>query len=125
MSEDPRTAALAEAITAAYYGLDRDAQDWERNPDQGRFEWYASADEMAAAILAALPADWCGHGGAFIEAQAMSLRDAGNEIARLRMIEEAAREIVPNWDDDHCFDCHEARPCAHDALRAALEEADR
>jgi hypothetical protein len=53
------------------------------------------------------------------------LYDAHRLVAALvrgRRIEEAAREIGSDRDEDYCFSCHSTVPCAHDDLRAALEE---
>lgn len=57
---DPRTAAMAEAL---WHPLDHDDHThciaWADAPDDEKAICY----EEAAAILAALPPDWCGHGG--------------------------------------------------------------
>lgn len=47
-------------------------------------------------------------------------------LALHEAVVEAARDVVgqADQDDDYCYGCHERRPCAHDALRAALD-ADR
>ena len=54
--------------------------------------------EIAAAILASLPPDWCGHGDDLLMAKAQEAAYEA-EIARLRAIEAAARadaRAVPN-----------------------------
>jgi hypothetical protein len=52
MTEDPRIAAMAEALF--HHGA--------AHPDQfDQWEWDSCGPECAAAILAALPDDWCGH----------------------------------------------------------------
>jgi hypothetical protein len=45
---------------------------------------------------------------------------------RIERLEAAAREVVgqADMDPDYCYDCHDQRPCAHDALRAAIGYAD-
>ena len=102
---DPRVSALAEALRGRY-GFD------------GSDGW----GEDAAAILAALPPDWCGH-----EA----------EIARLRKIEEAARDVADRSEvvsdpeglgGEWCHYCDHQTPghgkgCEIVALRAALSPA--
>jgi len=105
---DPRTAALAEALHKARCAP---SVPWPA----GHMERHI---EDAAAILAALPADWCGH-----PVQVAKWREMGAEIARLRRIEEAAR-VVANRGQEYedtlvrWGDLAEAL----DALRAALEE---
>ena len=96
-------------------------------------EWFRTPREMAAAILAALPPDWCGHIGVE-EVIARAQHDAACRdelarqqaatIARLRRIEEAARAVAEccaveeSWGGQESDDL-----CAtHTALRAALEE---
>lgn len=91
---DPRIATLAEALHDWYAG-----KDAEFDGAQCRHR------EDAAAILAALPPDWCGHDGPLGPYYR-------KEIARLRRIEEAARALL----DNHPLRCERA-----DALRAALE----
>jgi DNA-binding CsgD family transcriptional regulator len=102
---DPRTAALLKAA-------------W----NEGFEDVMTYAD--AAAILAALPADWCGHNMAEWVPRAEWREDwnrrhaAEAEIACLRRIEEAAREVM-----DDCEVEARGEGCGpHDALRAALEE---
>lgn len=93
---DPRIAALLKAA-------------W----DEGFEDVMTEAD--AAAILAALPPDWCGHEHAVVSAAAQ--RTIGvMELARLRRIEEAA------WGVYRCCTWTETSCREHDALRAALEE---
>jgi hypothetical protein len=137
---DPRIAALAEAIRTGYW-----AQTPEPPPDWATLdnaeEWYASPNDMAAYILAALPPDWCGHTDMVSREAALDIvrregqrvatevREVSAEIARLRRIEEAARGLLC-WVDDEsitlCTICH--TECGHfpecpmPALRAALEE---
>jgi hypothetical protein len=72
--------------------------------------------ERAAAILAALPPDWCGHKNS--RERDELARQQNVEIARLRKIEEAARALCDEWPWGAQ---HIAPPTA---LRAALE-ADR
>jgi hypothetical protein len=83
VTTDPRIAALAEALRS----LAKEQHDPEHGPwrfDKGQD---AIHDELllrdAAAILAALPPDWCGH-----------LPDTDEDWRRLRAIEEAARAFV-------------------------------
>jgi hypothetical protein len=106
----------------------------------------AFSRHVAAAILAALPADWCEH-DRVIEAYKQAIRDLGSspdaqaniavqlmqaEIARLRRIEEAARalygRIAEQYEEDWIApDSSMAMSVTVsgrdlDALRAALEE---
>ena len=96
---DPRTAALAEALTDLFPAVQRD-------------RWPFTPEQAAAAILAALPANFlCGH-------------LAHDEFARLRRIEKAARALLAAHDDGHFegwFGAKADDPVA--ALRAALEDA--
>jgi hypothetical protein len=121
MSEDPRIAALAEALF--HHGA--------AHPDPtDQWEWDSCGVECAAAILAALPDDWCGHTG-YAAAYDMGQRDghaACEEdtfpiIARLRRIEEAARaaEDVLNLVRSAGL-LSDEEEAIHTALRAALEE---
>ena len=92
---DPRLAALAEALEVSGYPRGITARD------------------MAAAILAALPADWCGHSDD-AERTALYLHTMDNmnaTIARLRLA--LADCIQP---------CHECG--AADIARTALDRAD-
>jgi hypothetical protein len=114
---DPRAAALAEALHGIHGG----------GPC---FTRYRDCGVLAAAILAALPPDWCGHdipdnGSWYV------LVDGGPAaLARLRRIEAAARAYLAHdgsgvgrygkWRGD--FDAME-REAALAALRAALEGA--
>ena len=84
---DPRVEALAEALVAA--GV-------RSEPD------YATTDEAAAAILAALPPGWCGHGGV-------------EEVAR------RTRDLLANylWNEDDSGDENDLI-AAYDELRAIL-----
>jgi hypothetical protein len=104
MTTDPRIAALAQALQDAYMGIGFGVSA----PDQQSYR------EAAAAILAALPPDWCGH-----EEHAIALA----RIDRWRKIKEAARALiadippntrshVPRVSVDHVL---------FRALRAALE----
>ena len=81
---DPKAAALAKAL-----GL------FIRPPRA-----LGSYVDLAAAILATLPPDWCGHDRDAIYAEGYLAR--ANEIeatiARLRKIEEAARAWLDWWD---------------------------
>jgi hypothetical protein len=116
---DPRTAALAEALkgtpmcgmTMRRIGRPNDVA-WERD---------------AAAILAALPPDWCGHGLAreldLVQrlAAAEYQRDAAlAEIAGYRAIEEAARAHIA-WE----YLMRGAPRFTLSMLRAALEAKRR
>ena len=105
---DPRAAALAEAL------------------DRARYEFpYLDAghEELAAAILAALPASFYGNPK---ERDELARQQAA-EIARLRRIEEAARALMaphtltttnpPKGEPTAGWEWPE-----WDALRAALEE---
>jgi len=95
---DPRTAALAEALSMNLAALD----DLLHGP-VNQYKW----ENAAAAILAALPPDWCGH-----PVQVAKWREMGAEIARLRPIEEAARAYLSR----------PSSPALLAALRAALEK---
>lgn len=106
MNADPRIAALAEAV----HRID------SHSPGAG----CASCERRAAAILAELPPDWCGH-GAFMDTAALRV-----EISRLRKIEEAARKFMDqevSWIGDRPYYVYTGRPPigTMDALRAALE----
>lgn len=139
---DPRVAALAEALGDLF-------------PHHQREKWPFTAVDLAAAILAALSPDWCGHIGveevitqaqariAYLDARVVALnaevldrmdqwhrdslardelaRQQAAEIARLRRIEEAARQA------DSYLSTYRARAlsvqAARGALRAALEGA--
>jgi hypothetical protein len=105
---DPRIAPLAAALQVVLYpgeDIDRDENLWIEQDTR----------RDAAAILAALPPDWCGHEAAHDDAWVTmdtqraeivrlhaelrvahldDTRDA--EIARLRAIEEAARAV--DWE---------------------------
>jgi hypothetical protein len=77
-----RTAALAEAVSHARTAIDGGGVY------TGTGRW-VSAEDFAAAILAALPADWCGHTASDAERWRMHLEcewEADAEIARLRSI---------------------------------------
>lgn len=131
---DPRLAPLAAALqqmsfypyrSGVDYGAGRPI-DWKYLHEQEREALLADA----AAILAELPDDWCGHDPTLYvqvadlterleAAESQSDREQA-EIARLRKIEEAAREITSDREDNYCFSCHDTLPCAHDDLRAAL-----
>lgn len=117
MTTDPRIAALAAALEA-YFG----PSWWPGLTDVT----IIAADTTVAAekILAALPPDWCGHDpddagrtALYIlaldnqNAEIARLRDdlahcerawedAGNEIARLRVIEEAAAAVTAYYDPE-------------------------
>ena len=124
MTTDPRIAALAEVLREVI--------------DDG---WYyrdlykSRPSEDAAAILAALPPDWCGHADEeynsrisrmIAEQDAIRIEHTA-EIARLRPIEEAAR-VVCECYEGFCGDGTLAPPLTGAqiaALRAALGEAER
>jgi hypothetical protein len=76
---DPRIAALAEALP-----------EWMSEHPQGCTEAELRLT-IAENIFAALPDDWCGHGG-------KTWREARSEVARLRRIEEAAQEAEERLD---------------------------
>jgi hypothetical protein len=122
MSEDPRIAALAEALRSL--PVPATYEEWQARID-------ASYEDDAAAILAALPPDWCGHHAASEAMRALAEQTATivqqeDEIARLRRIEEAARAISNAGDPDDDFEGqyidYLIPATALDALRAALEE---
>jgi hypothetical protein len=104
MTTDPRIAALAEALRV-WRRVFVDAED----PDR----WYT---DSAAALLAALPPDWCGHDLRAIRNRAwqdgVNAANVDPDLARLRIIEEAARAVVADYPSD-------AWPVLN-ALRAAL-----
>jgi len=105
-ADDPRIAALAEALLKAIPGYQR----WMAYPIDSHAELQNRAGAMeaeaashAAAILAALPPDWCGHEwmqdsttallerdtaitnlNAALNSESMERADAEREIARLR-----------------------------------------
>ena len=133
---DPRIAALAEALPPDFGPF------WDELPQPAPFvhETEFNREKFAAAILAALPPDWCGHDNiqAEFEAEARranlltlqlndaeanwqrtvkSLTQADAEIARLRKIKETARDIVSLR---HGSTYHDVGSII-DALRAALE----
>ena len=109
MTTDSRLAPLAAALKVAFTEKPYKYADGHVAP--------VLRDDAAAAILAALPDDWCGHGAealdreAFIgrqQAEIASLRDdlahcerawedAGNEIARLREDLRVANTQLDNW----------------------------
>jgi hypothetical protein len=105
---DPRVAELAEAL--ATIPLRR----WEA----------FDVDDLAAAILAALPPGRCGHPTATMLEREAEAHEA--EIARLRNIKEAARRLSGHEAGCRWNDLSYGRPhhcdCGYDALRAALEE---
>jgi hypothetical protein len=119
---DPRIAPLAEALDAGGVGCATTVC-----PDH-------TSKDRAAAILAALPPDWCGHGEYEAEMERLWALDCA-ELARLRAIEEAARAV--DWESvqdalDVAVHAHaemevnkerwRADENALDALRAALGE---
>lgn len=118
---DPRIDALAEALDAATYPDVRDGYGFD-----------GDIKEFAAAILAALPPDWCGHGrakdcdglpfcpsGYAQRYHAIGECDCG-KLARLRKIEEAARDRVKV--QDWCRTLPEGGELV--AAFALLDEAD-
>jgi len=110
-----RVAALAEALQVACY-----RNEWHiTTPPEGPVR---SFDDFAAAILAALPPDWCGHDpGLFPFASRFAALEA--EIARLRglalRLSVRAHKHHADYPISECVEplCIEAA-----ALRAALEE---
>jgi len=112
---DNGLAALAEAL--------EDHSTYHPDPDDD-YGYDPCGTKCAAAILAALPPDWCGHSASddlFAASNALLSRTTVSkaEIARLRKIEEAAREVAEDssatWSDGIPID---ARLLA--TLRAAL-----
>jgi hypothetical protein len=98
-----QVAALTEALEASGYPRGITARD------------------MAAAILATLPDDWCGHIGveeAIAQGQRM-LAERDATIARLRKIEEAAKALVALWESFN-FPAQGTFVPTFAALRAAL-----
>jgi len=87
---DPRTAALAEALL----------QDRLAHDPEGPFDGYEklmlrrSATRQAGRLLAALPADWCGHTGPFAGIPEGWVAIPSTDLARLRRIEEEARAVI-------------------------------
>jgi hypothetical protein len=88
-----------------------------------------TSEECAAAILAELPDDWCGHGAEMLTVDGILAHneEVMADLARLRKIEEAAR-VVSDYAEIHF---HE-RPSTPmwwvsdrllHALRAALDKA--
>jgi hypothetical protein len=127
---DPRIAALAEAYhnAAMEHGI-----GCVHPSKHGLAVKVRDCDAMAAAILAALPDDWCRWDDVYLRGlnEGVAAGEAlvaayGAEIARLRRIEEAARRHIDAIDDEHAGDWAarwlEARLDAEAALRAALEE---
>ena len=135
---DPRIAVLAEALEPL---LPQHTEGRGGYPHQSSdtswtvYDWM-TPDALAAAILAALPPDWCGHGAYEAEMERLWALDRA-EIARLRWIEEAAREAIDAlgfWDDgdatrvsypvdrDGCSDAESDRPFV--ALRVVLEASE-
>jgi broad specificity phosphatase PhoE len=91
---DPRLAPLAAAVEKAGYG--------EVTGDLDQYaEWGGTPNETAAAILAALPPDWCGHADeiayqkSVVESLHVGMDNALATIATLRAVEQAARDV---WD---------------------------
>ena len=115
------TEALAEALHTAW-------------PCNGSPHWTDGRDEpsdiethRAAAILAALPPDWCGHEDQtdWIAALEVRIETEKAEIDRLRRIEEAARKRVENGHDINCR-ClmpSAGRPHRCDCGQSGLERA--
>lgn len=123
---DPRVAALAEAL--AYHDHQTSNEKWLRM----RRDHLSSclSDECAAAILAALPADWCGHDAKAMDHEACHAWHESDEaeIARLRRIEEelhiaVIRQEPPrNISEDAMLAVVRYRQSVLDLFRAALEE---
>ena len=103
---DPRTAALAEALHASKIGC-----DFVQVTTEGTAHWVERScttkdhEDAAAAILAALPPDWCGHDVAWTSAVTHALSDRNEElvreIARLREALERLEDRInalPTYD---------------------------
>ena len=105
---DPRIAALAEVLRHNPLPLRPDG-----GTSRGRPAYRNDYEAQAAAILAALPVDWCGHDEAeYYRGRNCELEEEAANLARLRRIEEAARALMRQVPDGlYRFD----------ALRAALE----
>jgi hypothetical protein len=93
---DPRTAALAVAIPDALRAVNI--------PDDKRDGYGMVAEVMAAAILSALPPDWCGHDDLAVHERDLAQIERDEAIARLRRIEEAARALNVDEDGESDFD---------------------
>jgi len=120
-------AALAEALTTAIVDIEEERLPVEcfsdecshadgEHPEPGVH--CGDGQRLAAAILAALPADWCGHGEYEAEMERLWALDRA-EIARLREALDAIAEPRPdnpNWSDSDEMDR------AVRIARAALEE---
>ncbi len=110
---DPRIAALAEALHGAQAGC----------PDNPTYD--CVHERQAAAILAALPPDWCGHGLAreldLVRRLAAAEYQRDTLDARLRKIEEAARALDRHGFLDLVSHTSEEGWEAAASLRAALE----
>jgi hypothetical protein len=95
MMTDNGLAPLAAALAARHRGKH---ERIEQGPDEHNLHAAVIPEpcdaerhrEEAAAILAALPDDWCGHAAEALDREAFIGRQWA-EIARLRAIEEAAR----------------------------------
>ena len=95
---DPRTAALAEALVNTEMIQRYRAYALKANPGTMASEsMWQLACEWAAAILAALPPDWCGHDPDDAERTALYLHTMNNmntEIASHRECVESIRVLV-------------------------------
>jgi len=106
---DPRLAPLTAALSA-HLRTFTDGSWLLLFDDKGYPQ--PSIEKFAAAILVALPDDWCGHEAEALDREAFIGRQRA-EIVRLRKIEHAARELIANTEVG-------AWPVS-DALRAALD----
>jgi broad specificity phosphatase PhoE len=124
---DPRTTALAAAlakVTRSFWPSGRAKMHVPGEVD----EWHR---KTAAAILAALPPDWCGHADeiayqkSVVESLHVGMDNALATIATLRAVEQAARDV---WDTcPASYDPADPLVIQHahalNVLRAALAQA--
>jgi hypothetical protein len=106
---DPRIAALAEALASSGVGCAT-----QTCPEH-------SSKDHAAAILAALPPDWCGHD--FNQAARIMVEQAA-ELARLRASRGRERKPGPGPDPNWPAAIEQC-DCAELARLRAIEEAAR
>jgi hypothetical protein len=125
---DPRLAPLAAALIAADAKLRRPADGTTRLRHRVGQYWFR---DYAAAILAALPPDWCGHADeiayqkSVVESLHVGMDNALATIATLRAVEQAARDV---WDTcPASYDPADPLVIQHahalNVLRAALAQA--